>query len=174
MIRKLSAVAAAFAFALTTLAPVSEAYAQRRHHNGYSSRYHDRGYDHGRRWRHHDDDGDAVAAGVVGLVLGLAIGSMASQANEPRYYCRDNYQRCAAPPPPPCRNPCGYDRDSAYDPRYDDRRYDDGQSAYERDYGYAGNYDPRLDDRDRREQCVRRERQWDRYANRYVTVDVPC
>ncbi len=26
----------------------------------------------------------------------------------------------------------------------------------------------------RKSQCTRRERQWDRYANRYVTVDVPC
>jgi hypothetical protein len=102
---------------------------------------------------------------------------MASEP-EPRG-CYDRYQRCAPPPPPPCRNPCGYD-DSYYrgDPRYDDRRRDDyyadrGGSAYERDYGgYEGGYDPRLDDR--RDQCVRRERQWDRYANRYVTVDVPC
>ncbi len=169
MIRKLSAWLAVCAFALTTLAPVSDASAQRRHHDGY--RDHHRGYDHDRRRRDHDD-GDAVAAGVVGLVIGLAIGSIASQQNEPRYNCRDNYQRCAPPPPPPCRNPCGYERDGAYDPRYEDRRYEDGQSAYERDYGYEGNYDPRQDDR--RDQCVRRERQWDRYANRYVTVDVPC
>lgn len=170
MIRTLSAWLAACAFALTTFAPVSDAYAQRRHHDGYYDRDHHRGYDRDRRWR--QDDDDALAAGAVGLILGLAIGSLANQPREQRYSCSNNYQRCA-PPPPPCRNPCGYDRDSYYDPRYDDRRYDGG-SAYDRDYGYEGEYDPYLDDRDRREQCTRRERQWDSYANRYVTVDVPC
>jgi hypothetical protein len=42
-------------------------------------------------------------------------------------------------------------------------------SAYESDYGY----DP-YEAAPPREQCTRPERQWDRYANRYVTVDVPC
>jgi hypothetical protein len=165
MIRKLSALLAAFALAFTTLAPVSVAEARDRH-GGYYDRGHHRDYDH-RRWRHRDrDHGDAVAAGAVGLILGLAIGSLASQPRQSS--CYDNYQRCAPPPPPPCRNPCGYDRDSYYDPRYDDPRYDDGGSAYERDYDYDPSYDGP------REQCMRQERQWDRYANRYVTVDVPC
>ena len=167
MIRKLSALAAAFVLGLTALAPTAADARDRR--GGYYDHGYYRDYDHRRRWRDHDDDGDAIAAGAVGLILGLAIGSMASQPREPRYGCYDRYQRCAPPPPPPCRNPCGYD-DSYYrgDPRYDGRYYDDRGSAYERDYGY-GPYDERP-----REQCTRRERQWDRYANRYVTVDVPC
>lgn len=44
---------------------------------------------------------------------------------------------------------------------YDNRRYDDRR--YSDDY-----YEPQ------RPQCTRRERQWDRYAQRYVYVDVPC
>lgn len=162
MIRRFSALVAALLFGLTMFAPSA---ADARDRRGY----HDRGYHYG-RYDHHrrHDHGDAVAAGAVGLILGLALGSMASQPREPS--CYDNYQRCAPPPPPPpCRNPCGYD-DSYYrqDPRDDDRYYDEG-SAYERDYGY----DP-YDDDQPREQCMRQERQWDRYANRYVTVDVPC
>ena len=172
MIRKFSALLAALVLGVTTLAPTD---ADARDRRGYHDRgYHD-GYGHHRRWRDHDDDGDAVAAGAVGLILGLALGSMASQPRDRGYDCRDTYRRCAPPPPPRrCHDPCGYD-DSYYrdDRRYDDQYYDRG-SAYERDYGYEGGYDPYLDDRDRRDQCTRRERQWDRYANRYVTVDVPC
>jgi hypothetical protein len=105
-----------------------------------------------------------IAAGVVGLVLGLAIASAASQPREPRVSCRDNYQRC---PPPP-----GYydnRRDSSY---YGDRGGDyDHDSAYAREYGLEGGPEPYYE---AREQCTRRERQWDRYANRYVIVDVSC
>ena len=55
------------------------------------------------------------------------------------------------------------------------------RSSRPRQRGYERGYDPRYDDRyddrgyyeeDRR--CTRTERQWDRYANRYVMVDVPC
>jgi hypothetical protein len=157
MMRKVSAMLAAALFAATTLAPVAEARDQRR--DGYS-RHYDRDYDRGRRHRrHHDNDGDAAAAAVVGLVLGLAIGSLASQPSQPRARCTDNYQRCAAPP-----RDDYYQRDSRY---YDDR----GGSAYERDYGLEGG-DQYYEDQ--RPPCERRERQWDRYANRYVVVDVPC
>lgn len=170
MIRRVSAALVAFALAATLFAPTAADARDR--HGGYYDRGYYRDYDHRRR---RDDHGDAVAAGAVGLILGLALGSMASQPSEPRYSCYDNYQRCAPPPPPPCRNPCGYGG-SYYrdDPRYRDGYYDDRGSAYDRDYGYEGRYDPYLDDRDRGQQCVRRERQWDRYANRYVMVDVPC
>jgi hypothetical protein len=169
MIRKFSALLAALVLGVTTLVPTA---ADARDRHRYRDYGHHRDYD--RHWRDRDDDGDAVAAGAVGLILGLALGSMASQPRDRGYDCRDNYRRCAPPPPPRrCYDPCGHD-DSYYrdDRRYDDR-YDRG-SAYEREYGYEGGYDPYLDDRDRRDQCTRRERQWDRYANRYVTVDVPC
>jgi Ni/Co efflux regulator RcnB len=152
MIRKLTAVLAAAAFALTALAPAAVDARDRR--GGYYERDYrdwDRGRRHYRHHRHHDDHGDAVAAGVVGLVVGLALGSLASQPSEPR--CYDNYRRCDR------YAPQGYDR--GYDPYYDD-----GRSAYEEDYGDYGPPPP--------PERTCRERQWDRYARRYVTVDVPC
>ncbi|MBL8543333.1 MAG: hypothetical protein JNJ63_05945 [Hyphomonadaceae bacterium] len=145
MIRKLMSAAAAFAFAATTLAPVPAAAHDRR--DGYYDHRYDRHYDRRDRRRDHDDN-DALAAGAVGLVLGLALGSLASQSNEPpRYSCSDDYQRCA--PPPRYYDEGGYD-DKGYDPYYDGR-YDDPAP-----------------------QCTRRERQWDRYAQRELWVDVPC
>lgn len=144
MIRKLMSAAAALAFAATTLAPAPAAAHDRR--DGYYDHRYDRHYDHRRRRDH--DDNDALAAGAVGLVLGLALGSMASQSNEPpRYSCSDDYQRCA--PPPRYYDEGGYD-DKGYDPYYDDSYQDPAP------------------------QCTRRERQWDRYAQRYLWVDVPC
>lgn len=153
--RKFLTLFAALVLVATAVAPAAEA---RDRHGGY----YDGRYDHHRRYRYRDrdDHDDAVAAGVIGLVLGLAVGSMASQPNQQRG-CYDNYRRCDAPPPPPPRyynqgHDDGY-LEGGYDPRYDDR-YDDRADGY---------YD---DDRG----CTRTERQWDRYANRYVMVDVPC
>lgn len=160
MKRKFSALLAAVLFAATTFAPVAEARDGRR---GYSERHYDRGYDrHRGRYR---DNNDELAAGAVGLILGLAIGSMASQPSQPRASCYDRYQRCAAPPPPQQRYDDRYQRDSYYDDR-------GGDSAYARDYGLEGGGDGYYEDQ--RPPCIRRERQWDRYANQYVTVDVPC
>lgn len=165
MMRKFTALLAAFAFAAATFTPAA---ADARDRRGYG--YYDGGRHHGYYRRHHDHDGDAVAAGVVGLVLGLAIGSLASQPREPQARCTRDYRYCEPPP--------GYyeRRDGYYDPRYDDRR----GSYYEQEYGeleggpYAeGSYDPAYEN-ERQPQCTRRERQWDRYARRYLMVDVPC
>jgi hypothetical protein len=152
MMRKISAMLAAALFAAAMFAPVAEARDGRR--DGYS-RHYDRDHDRGRRhYRHHrDNNDDELAAGVVGLVLGLAIGSLASQPSQPR----GCYDRCGG------QRDDYYERDSGY--------YEDRGGAYERDYGLEGGGRYYEDDRP---PCVRRERQWDRYANRYVTVDVPC
>lgn len=166
MIRKLTALLAAFAFAAVSLAPAGADARDRRGHDGY----YDRGYHgghHGRR--HHDDNGDEVAAGVLGLVLGVAVGSMLAQPRDRQVQCYDNYRRCPPPAPPPGY----YDRRGYQDQGYDPR-YEDDDSAYARDYGYEGGYrgdDPYVE---RAPECTRQERQWDRYANRYVIVDVPC
>lgn len=148
MKRTISACLAAILAAVTVAAAPTEAsardrrdgyYRDYRDHRDYRDYRRDRYYDHR---RHRDDDNDEIAAGVVGLVLGLALGAAASQPRAPRDPCYDNYRRCDGG-------------------QYDDR------------YGYAppppsGYYEPYAPS------CTRRERQWDRYAQRYVTVDVPC
>lgn len=152
MVRKITSLLAASAVAIAAFAPLeANAHDRRGYHNhgynGYDCRNdgrrgscggYDRHRDYGRRhhYRDRDDDGDAIAAGVIGLVLGLAIGA-AAEADQ--------------------RRPDGY---------YDGRQYD--PYANRRDgYYEQGYYEPQ-------QQCWRRERQWDRYANRYVYVDVPC
>jgi len=176
MTGKFTAALAEFALAFATLAPgVATA---RDRHGGYRGGYDGSYYHDGRDYRHyrHDDNSDAVAAGVIGLVLGLALGAAASAPRAPRYACTDNYQRCAAPPPPcgGCANQSYYNQDYAqpgypnqgYNDRGYDPRYDNNDQGLE-----GGTYDP---NDQQRSSCTRRERQWDRYANRYVIVDVPC
>jgi len=168
MMRRFSVLAAALVLALTTMAPTG-ADARDRHGRGYYDRgYYGGHYDHRRRYR--DNNDEAVVAGVVGLVLGLALGAAASQPREPRYQerCYDNYRRCAPPQQ-------GYYAPPQQQGYYQGGNYEDPRSAYEQDYGYAppppsqAYYAP-----PQQQQCMRRERQWDRYANQYVTVDVPC
>lgn len=176
MRRKSIAVATALALAMGALAPTAQAQDYRRNDGYYGGHYGgDRHYDRGRhhdRWdrrydrsrRGNDDDGEAIAAGVIGLVLGLAIASAASQPRQPQARCSSDYQRCAPPQ--------GY-----YNQGYNQGGYSDQGSAYERDYGYAPgpkqSYDPYYGEPEQ-PACTRRERQWDRYANQYVVVDVPC
>jgi len=151
---KFATILAAVAFGLTTLVPAT---ASAQHRGGYDRGY-DRGHHDGGRWRDgcrrdnnygcerdrdrrrygRDDDNDAVAAGVIGLVLGAVIASAISNNNNDR-------------------------RDDGYYDRRDDDYYRDSRA----DDRY---YDPPPPE----PQCTRPERQWDRYANRYVTVDVPC
>jgi opacity protein-like surface antigen len=151
MMRKITSLVAALALAAASLAPGVADARDRHGHGGYN-------YYHGGRhyYGYRGHRGDAAAAGAVGLILGLAIGSLANQPQ--RGGC---YDRCA-PPPPPCGScgPQGGYYDQGYDPR------DDGEDAYEDDYG--------VKDAVEDYQCTRPERQYDRYAQRYVTVDVPC
>lgn len=148
--RKFSALLAAALFAFVTLAPAGAAAQHRRGDRGYdrdrghhSERYDRRGDRHHRRDRDHSD---AVAAGVLGLVLGVVIASAAQDAHERRQRAEEERY---------------YERDDGY--------YEDDRSAYEQDYSDRyDNVPPPAP------QCTRPERQWDRYAQRYVTVDVPC
>lgn len=168
MIRKLTGVLAACAFALATLAPAT---ADAQHRRGG---YYDRG-DHGRYYRHRDRH-DEVAAGVLGLVLGLSLGGIAAR-HAARRDCIEG-RGCALPPPPGrCYDPCAaqqgyydprYDRRDGYDPRYDDRRYEDEYGEpLEGGYYEDEDYPP-----PRQAQCTRRR--WDDYERRFVTEAVPC
>src|SRR5689334_3280373 len=115
MMRKLTAMVSAAALAATAFAPVAQAREWHGYRGGYGHYGHYYGYDH---------RGNVAAAGVLGLVLGLAVGAAISQPRTDRCY-----NGCGGPPP---RYREGYDgyRDG---PAYDGRGYDDGGSAYEQD-----------------------------------------
>lgn len=104
MARKFAALLGAAVIALTALAP-SVASADPRHRGGdrgYYDNHRGGHYDDRRGYRHRDNDNDdALAAGVVGLVLGAVIGSALSESRReppPAYY----------PPPPQPRYSDGY------------------------------------------------------------------
>jgi hypothetical protein len=110
--------------------------------------------EHYRYYRHHRHGGnDAVAAAVLGGVAGLALGAALSSdgsrsrtyysgyAYDPRY---DGYRR-------------GYYRDRGYygDGYYRDGYYGRPYAYYERPYGV----------------CISRDRVWDPYIQRRVTIE---
>lgn len=107
------------------------------------------------RYRHHNDSSDEVAAAIVGGVAGLALGAMLSSGGRDRYDRYDGYDR---------RYYNGY----SYDPGYD--RYRGGYSygapygrSYGRTYGYYDRRGPRT--------CITRDRVYDPYLGRRVTVE---
>lgn len=77
--------------------PLATASAEPWDRPGWSHGGWDRSYRHHHRsYRHHRDNGDTVAAGVLGLAAGALIGSALAQP-ERRVYVEPQY----APPPPP-------------------------------------------------------------------------
>jgi hypothetical protein len=73
------------AVAATVMVPLASAEARDWHH---------------RRWHHHDNDnGDAIAAGVLGLAAGALIGGAIASDPGPRYY--EPAPPAYYPPPPP-------------------------------------------------------------------------
>lgn len=105
--------------------------------------------------RHHRgrDNDDEVAAAIIGGVAGLALGAALASGSRDRggYYDRGDYGRSYS-----------------YDPRAD--RYYRGAPPYGRAYGY---YDPPY--RGART-CITRDKVWDPYIGRRVTVErrYPC
>lgn len=95
------------AVAATTLVPLAGAQADDwgRHHRGDWNRgdwHRDRGWHHGRDRviiRRDHDNGDAIAAGVLGLAAGAIIGGAIASDPGPRYY--EPAPRAYYPPPPP-------------------------------------------------------------------------
>ncbi|WP_421937959.1 hypothetical protein [Phenylobacterium sp.] len=102
-----------------------------------------------RHYRHHRGGGDdEVAAAILGGVAGLALGAALSNGGNRRD--RGGYY---------------YDNGYRYDPRYD--RYSGGYGAYDpydRPYRY------------RERTCITRERVYDPYIGRRVTIErrYPC
>lgn len=99
------------------------------------------------RHRHHNDNDDEVAAAIIGGVAGLALGAMLSDGD--RRGRRDTY----------------YYNGYSYDPRYD--RYNGGYYSYGPSYGRAYGYH----DRRRARTCVTRDRVYDPYIGRRVTIE---
>ena len=103
-------------------------------------------------YRYHLDNNDAAAAAVVGGVVGLALGAAIAGSNNNRRYYDNGYYA------PRYYGPSAYDRGYYGRPYY-------GRPAYA--YGY-GPPRPRV--------CVTRDRVYDPYIGRRVTVQrsYPC
>lgn len=106
------------------------------------------------RYHRDHDNNDAAAAAIVGGVLGLAIGAAIAGSNKNRGYDRgyygDGYYNNGY-------NNGGYYRGGARD-YYGGRSY-----GYAQPYAYGYGYAPRS--------CVSRERVYDPYIGRRVTVE---
>lgn len=98
------------------------------------------------RYRHHRDNDDEVAAAILGGVAGLALGAALSSGS--RRDRGDYYYN-------------GY----SYDPRHD--RYRGGYYRSGAPYGRAHGYY----DRRRARTCVTRDRVYDPYIGRRVTIE---
>jgi hypothetical protein len=135
----------ALALVAASLAPVPALARDRGRHGGWNDNYysgHHRGY--------RDRDGsDELAAGALGLVLGLALGAAVSESNNQ--------------PPPRRYDDYGYDN-RGYDPYYAPPPPQAGYAPPPGDYYSEG------------QACIRQVEQWDPYANRYVWVNLrtPC
>ena len=100
---------------------------------------------------HHRGGGDATAAAIIGGVAGLALGAAIAGNNDGR------------------RDRGYYSGGYAYDPRYDSYRggyYRDGYYRDGRAYSY-GYGEPRYSYRT----CISRDRVWDPYIERRVTIE---
>ena len=119
-------------------------------------------------YRHHRSSGDKAAvaafAGIAGLALGAALsssngGSRGYSSYSSGYSSRGGY---------------------AYDPRYDSYSGGYGRGGYDRGDYARGGYDRGYDNRGYYAQpdrvCISRERVWDPYIERNVTIErrYPC
>jgi hypothetical protein len=106
--------------------------------------------------RHRDNDGDVAAAAIIAGVAGLALGSALSSSNRSS---RGYYNQGYGYDPRYSGYGYGYTPGYRYDPRYD---------SYAGGYGYG--YDPAYRGYGYRT-CVRRERAYDQYTGRRITIE---
>jgi hypothetical protein len=118
-----------------------------------ADRYRDYGY------RHHRKDSDKAAIAVAAGIAGLALGAALSSKSNGRTSYNSGYSSRSYP----------YDNGYAYDPRDDSY----GGDYYGRGSGYGYGYGYGYEDSYRRAPavCISRERVYDRYSGRRVTVE---